>query len=348
MKTSELKRYYHRAKRWLIDGLIMQGYRRRFPDKLVIETTNICSLKCRCCPNGNNVGKRARGMMSREVFDRVVDNIDIPVKLCFLHMCGEPFLNPDLEYFCRKLIARKITPTIFSNGYGIDLDLLDKVLQLKGVRISFSIEAHSAQDYEHIRFPGKFDKAMASLSMIDSRFADAKRVFGLNIILTGGYAGEEIERISRKLFDAYPRLSNITFSSEWPWPALPQTGNLAGHITRHNSYCTQAKGLPAILWDGKAAFCNLDYAGKMIVGDMTTTSLSEIVNNKTSRQYRKRLAMGRLVPSSFCDNCVLPRYNSFTLDITRGKLKRKDAGKSPDLFNAADEYFKADEYFRET
>lgn len=339
MKSS-VNRFYHRAKRWLIDGLILQGHRKRFPDKLVIETTNICSLQCSCCPNGQQVERRPGGRMSREVFDQVMANLDIPVKLCFLHMCGEPFLNPDLEYFCLRLRERKIIPTIFSNGYNINLALLDKILAIKGIRISFSMELHSREAYEQIRRPGNFDRAMDSLTEIDRHFADAGRVYGLNVILEGEYDSGRVEQIVRDLFAKFSRLNNITFSSQWPWPELPQTGNLAGHLSAHNSYCSQAKGLPAILCDGTATFCNLDYCGKMIVGDMKRQKLSSIVNNRASRTFRKNLAMRRLPAGSFCENCVLPRYNSFTLDITRAKMKKASEGDNPELFKSVDDYFR--------
>lgn len=339
MKISDIKHFIHEKKRRLVDGMILGGRRRRFPDKIVIETTNACTLRCSCCPNGNSVARRRSGIMSREVFDKVLANIDIPVRLCFLHMCGEPFLNPHLDYFCSRLLERRIIPTVFSNGYGIDLDLLDRILKLKGVRISFSMELHSKEDYERIRVPGVYEKAVEALDEINRRFLHAKRVYGLNVILPEYSDSKTTEKIARELFGRYSNLADITFSSEWPWPGIPATGNLSGHLSDRRSYCSQAKGLPAILWDGRASFCNLDYAGRLIVGDITATPLSGIVNNKASRMLRRRLAMGATDAGSLCHGCVLPAYNSFTLNVTRGKLRGKDTGSNPDLFRMADEYF---------
>lgn len=340
MRISDFKRMFRRSKRWLVDGVILRGRRRRFSDKLIIETTNRCSLRCSCCPNGNGVALRRQGIMDREIFDRVLENIDIPVKACFLHMCGEPFLNRDLEYFCRRLMERKIIPTIFSNGYNIDLSLLDKVLSVKGVKISFSMEIHSKEDYESIRVPGLYSKAVECLQEIDRHFIAAKRFYGMNVILKGAQDSHSVENISRRLFEKFAGLSNITFSSEWPWPGLPQTGDLAGHMSSHNSICNQAKGLPAVLWDGRVSFCNLDYGGEMIVGSVLETRFSRLVNNKESRRYRRRLAMRSLPDGSLCDRCVLPRYNSFTLNITRGKMKAFDKSRLTDCFRPADEYFR--------
>ncbi len=337
---SELKRLFRRSKRWLVDGVILQGRRSRFSDKLIIETTNRCSLRCACCPNGNNVALRRQGIMSREVFDRVLANLDIPVKVCFLHMCGEPFLNPDLEYFCRRLMERKIIPTIFSNGYNINPDLLDKVLKVRGIKISFSMEIHSREEYESIRVPASHAKAQTCLEEIERHFSAAKKFYGLNVILRGNHDAGSVKEISRILFGRYPRLSNITFSSEWPWPGLPQTGDLAGHMTAHNSMCNQAKSLPAILWDGRVSFCNLDYSGEMIVGNAADTGFSQLVNNRESRRFRRRLAMRSVPGGSICSRCVLPRYNSFTLNITRGKMRTLMESGSTDYFYPADEYFR--------
>lgn len=335
--SSDLKHAIHRAKRALVDALLLRGRRTRFDDSIIIETTNICSLRCSCCPNGHAVERRKPGRMSAETFDAVLANIDIPVKRCFLHMCGEPFLNPRLDYFCSELLKRRIIPTIFSNGYGIDLALLDRILALRGVKISFSMELQSAADYETIRTPGRYDRAAEHLREINSHFAAAKKFYGLNVILRNP-DGKMVREVSERLFGEYSQLLSITYSSMWPWPGLPETGDLAGHFAPRASYCSQAKKLPAILWDGTATFCALDYGGAMPLGNLTRQRLSEVVNCGESRRLRRALALDRRKASSLCAGCVLPGFNSFVADVGRVKFQKGDPSLDK-IYASVDEYF---------
>ena len=333
------KNFYHRWKRHLIDGILLRGRRARFEDQLIIETTNRCSLGCSCCPNGNGVPLRKRGVMSRDTFEKVLANIDMPVKNCFLHLCGEPFLNPDLPYFCQKLIERKIYPIIFSNGYGIDLELLDKVLDVKGVKIGFSMELYSSYVYESIRRPGLHSKALQSIEAISQHFAKAKRKFSLNMILKPGITSEEVAGIARRMFDDFPQLSSITFSGEWPWPGLPETGNIAGHLSRDPHLCHRIKGLPVILWDGRVSFCDLDYDGSAVIGNITEDPLSKIANNPAARAIRRDLLSHNYQKRPLCGRCVLPRYSSFTLTVNPGMLKKMGSEAESGYFKVIDDYF---------
>lgn len=335
--SSEIKYIIQRAKRALVDSLLLRGHRNNFEDSIIIETTNICSLHCSCCPNGHPVTRRKPGVMTVETFDKVLDNIDIPVKRCFLHMCGEPFLNRHLDYFCAQLLKRKILPTIFSNGYGIDLELLDRILRLRGVTVSFSMDLQSADNYEAIRIPGNYERAVKYLNQINCHFAEAKKFYGLNVILRSA-SKKDVRDISRKLFEEYTQLKNITFSSMWPWPGLTATGDIAGHLSAHSRYCNQAKNLPAILWDGTATFCALDYSGAMPVGNLTCQRLSKLVNNDKSRRIRRALAQDYTKASSLCEKCVLPRFNSFTANINRIKFLKDDSSVNR-IYTYVDEYF---------
>lgn len=339
INARQLSHFFHKAKRRIFDDMILRGYRWKFPDSLIIETTNRCTLRCTCCPNGNTTENRARGMMTRDTFESVLANLDVPIKTCFLHMCGEPFLNPNLDYFCRRLLERKIRPVIFSNGYGIDTGMLGRILDLKGVKISFSMEVNSAETYNEIRVPGRHDLAVEYLGEIDRMFREHKRIFGLNIILRRGATAGSVAADCRRLFAGYQALQTITFSSLWPWPGLPSTGDLAGHLSQARPICSHAKHLPTVLWDGRTTFCALDFAGRMITGDATRCKMSEIVNNKASRRFRRMIMGSRDTTGTLCHKCINNRVDGYNLTITRGLfLKAAKNGSEETLLQGMDEY----------
>ena len=322
MNKALLKYHFRVWKRRLVDGLLLRGWRFRMPDTLVIETTNRCTLACSCCPNGiPGVKLRERGVMTRETFDRVLQNLDFPARQCFLHLCGEPFLNKDLVYFARQLMARKILPVVFSNGYRIDEGLLRELLSVRGVKIAFSMDLLSKAHYEQIRTPARYEEAEAALLRIDRIFAEAKRHYGLNMIVDGSHA-EDLEAVCQSLFDRFGQLNTISLSVAWPWPALPHTGDLSGHLASHSDLCNQASGMLSVLWNGDVAFCSFDYSGDTVVGSMLKDSYRHLYNAPATRRLRRQLLMTHRADNPLCANCLLGRFESQSKLFTRASFER--------------------------
>lgn len=305
--SRQIKYWYHRAKHSIVDGFLKQGYRRRIPRNLIIETTNRCSLRCSCCPNGvSGVSLRPRGMMTRETFEKVLSHLDVPMKQCYLHMCGEPFLSKDLEYFVNRLKERGIMPIIYSNGYNIDFNALDTIVSLKGVKIGFSMDVLTAEHYEKIRVPGRYEEALKSLDAIDAIFTQHDRYYGLNIIVNKDTC-DSIQNRCAELFEQYKHLNTIQITSAWPWPKLPNTGDLLGHVSKKYVVCNEVNTSFAVLWNGDVSFCSLDYSGESIIGSMLKEKYSELWNGSNARRMRRRLQY-HSEACSLCKNCALPHF----------------------------------------
>lgn len=60
------------------------------PDRMYIESTNICNLDCVMCPTGLKQVKRPKGYMDFDVFKAIVDEMAPQVKATTLHIWGEP------------------------------------------------------------------------------------------------------------------------------------------------------------------------------------------------------------------------------------------------------------------
>ncbi len=335
----KLRNRYQRIKRKWIDGYLMRGWRFNPPKTIILETTNVCSLKCSCCPNGIAQKQlRQHGMMTQDTFDQFLKHLDLPIKQCFLHMCGEPFLNKNLYYFAEQLLAKKIVPVIFSNGYKIDYELLDRLLSLRGIQITFSMDLLSKKHYEQIRKPGKYEDCINSLKTINEIFFNRKRFFGLNIILDS-LSILELDSICTHLFAEFSNLNKLSFSSMWPWPNLHQVGDIAGHISKRARLCERIKELPVVLWNGDISFCSFDYSGELIVDNIYRDYISKIYNGKEVRRVRRHLLMGKAYKENFCNNCLLPRYNSLNSVLFRNRYKKMAIEERSDFFQKITNYY---------
>ena len=66
------------------------------PDRLYVESTNYCNLKCVMCPTGLGVIARPKGYMEMDLFRRIVDETASFAPAIVLHSWGEPMMHPEL------------------------------------------------------------------------------------------------------------------------------------------------------------------------------------------------------------------------------------------------------------
>ena len=74
------------------------------PDRLYVESTNICNLSCIMCPTGRKEQVRKKGYMDFDLFKSIVDQMAPWVQTTTLHIWGEPLMHPrlfDMIAYCR-------------------------------------------------------------------------------------------------------------------------------------------------------------------------------------------------------------------------------------------------------
>lgn len=313
------------------------------PPTLTIELTNRCSLACSCCPNGRDRQRcRQPHTLTAADFHRLLEHIDIPVSRVFLHLHGEPFLNKELPVIVSMLIERGISEfSIFSNAYHIDLNVLEELLQAAGnskLNIAFSGELYNRQTYEQIRCPGHFDSVWPSLEQIDGIMARHGQQYSVNAIIDA-QAIDTLKDTIPGIFQHFSQLKDIHFSSAFPWPHLPETGDIAGHLSPRRSICSQLWELPVILASGEVSMCSSDYRGECIVGSLYEHKYSELINNKAARNFRRNIALRRAAQNSICRECLIDRHLPFSRTVKRKFIEKADNELLAKYFAKYHQYF---------
>jgi MoaA/NifB/PqqE/SkfB family radical SAM enzyme len=318
----QIRSFFRLMRNIFINGWICRGRCRKLPKILIIEPTNLCNMQCVCCPHGNPTqAVRAKGKMTRETFMKILKNIDYPVNEICLYLHGEPFLHEDLDFFVGQTNQLKgVLTTIFSNGYRLNPDLLRKIVVCRKTRFSFSMDLVNKSYYEDLRKPAFYDKAIESLKQINDVFAEQNRRFELNIIADRAVAGNE-QTIAKPLFESCSQLRKISFNPNFPWPEHFYTGDLSGRLSKNRPLCPQISGGVAVYWNGDVTMCSYDFAGKLIIGNLTVSKLSDIFNSEAARTIRKIHLFRRLKKLPLCEKCLLPRFMGMSKSITRSKTR---------------------------
>lgn len=300
---------------------IDRGRLRRPGNTLVVESTNVCTLHCSCCPNGvDRDTLRPRATLTLASFREILPNLDIIPENIFLHLHGEPLLNRDLPEIAAELQrrgARKFT--MFSNAQKVDTDVLDRLLTLTpGAewKVGFSMEIFSPRLYEATRCGGRHADALESLDRIDAVMARHGIDYTINAIIDAE-AVEEARARAKEIFSRYSRLGDIGFSNRFPWPHLPQTGDLIGTLRPHANICSQLWDLPAVTASGDVTLCSSDYRGEAVVGNLHDAPYSRLINNAAARRFRLNLALRRPERNAMCRGCLIPRFTQFQRTLTR-------------------------------
>lgn len=320
--TRQLLNNWQKLKmRYLVPGKLT-----RLGDTLTIELTNRCSLACSCCPNGcDRSSCRPPHTISDADFEHLLSQIDIPFSRVFLHLHGEPFLNSDLPLIANRLIHHGVSElSVFSNGYHIDIKLLESLLNVTSghnLHIAFSAELYSRHTYEAIRYPGRFEEIWRSMEQIDNVMKRYQKTYTVNAIVNE-QAIDTLPHTVPDLFSRLQQLDEIHLNSAFPWPHLPQTGEIAGHLQSRRSICSQIWQLPVILASGEVSMCGSDYRGECIVGSLWEHRYSELINNDAARRFRRNIVLRKACRNSICADCLIDRHISFSRTVKRKFIEK--------------------------
>lgn len=321
------------------------GYEPNLPDQINIETASICNLRCACCPHGvARSAMRPSGMMSVETFQRVLSHLDIPLKHAYLHLHGEPFLNPNLALFVEELTRRQVTVNLYSNGVAVDEAQLDAILQLQHVTVNFSADLLGQEYYEGIRVGAHYADALNKLDAINALFARRNKYFNLVIIVDSSLAertsasaargADAIYESCQSLYTRYSRLNGILLGSKFPWPRLPWTGDLTGHLGRERHRCSHAFEGLSILWNGVASMCSFDYTGECVVGSLLEHTYTEVFNSPAARRFRALHWRHRDSELPLCNDCVLDRYVPSSVKLHRAGFLKQDKNETTQIIQS--------------
>lgn len=171
----------HKKTRFAYENFLLAHYERARraervesrPFALLLDPASICQLQCPMCPTGlENAGQvghgrtryRQRNLLSRPVFDAVLDELGDTLFFVHLYNWGEPLLNRDLGYFIRKLVRRDIAVDTNTNlSLPLSDALADELIDSGIDRIEASIDGFSQASYGRYRVKGRFELARDNL-----------------------------------------------------------------------------------------------------------------------------------------------------------------------------------------
>lgn len=312
------------------------------PTIFAIETTLACDLKCPECAIGAGMVKRSRGLMTFDQYKVIADKIRPYAQYVYLHIWGEPMLNPDI-FEMIEYTATFAKSNISTNGQSMTPVMAERLINSGVTDIIVSLDGVTQEIYEQYRVGGSLKKALETLAILQHFNA----IHGGHVNITPQFIVfkhnqhqiEDFRKISGSLGltpyfkPPYIRIKNSCFQyselSEYFRPHFPDFTSLKSAM----SNCSSPKQVFNVLVDGTVVACCHDYGGFTNFGNIFIQDVMEIWNGQKMNAFRTALASGNT--SAFCLNKCMSYFLDETEDghkvISKQDLNIEETGKiNPD------------------
>lgn len=269
-----LHRYQRRARMsWrYVNYATHQARPLAYPDRMYLESTNACNLRCVMCPTGRGLAKRRKGYLEWDLFRQVVDEMAPHVSMTTLHIWGEPLLHPRIVEMIAYCRARGLSAEISTNGVLLTPQMSQAILDAGLGAIYLCLDGTTAETYEMVRREASFSQTRENIL----RFLELRN--------RGGYA---LPRTKLQIIELAPTADQIaTFKQTWAVPGVDQI-----NVKAFDSWGDQVADISAlrpgekpalpprypcpnlwyhahIYWDGTLVCCDRDYDAAYPLGNV--------------------------------------------------------------------------------
>ena len=286
------------------------------PMILFVDPASICNFRCKFCPTGDRklIKKTGRwqGIMDFELYKKIIDDLkdfDEPLKVLRLYKEGEPLLNDrlaDMIQYAKKSGKVKFLDTT-TNGFLLDLERIRPILDAGLDRINISVDGLSDQQFlDFTRVKVNFEKYVDNIRQLYEIKGDCE----ICIKIVGDFLSENEKDLFFNTFGDYS--DRIFIENVAPcWPEYDVQDILGVQITKgiYNQPIGDVKTCPYIFYsmsvnsDGSVSLCFLDWAHKLLIGDVRKQSVKQIWEGEALFEFQHKHLRRKILGDSVCGQC---------------------------------------------
>ncbi len=285
------------------------------PFVLFVDPANTCNFRCRFCPTGNRElikeTGRHQGLLALDIYKKAIDDLhefSKPLKTLRLYKEGEPLLNPHFAEMVRyaKQSGKVDKVDTTTNGALLKPALIDQIIEAGLDRINISVDGLSdAQFQEFTRTKVDFTQFLENIRYL----YDHKGQCEICIKTPGDNLSPEDQQ---RFFDLFGNYADRIFLENFApcWPEFEFDGlemdfqnGIYGQPIREVSVCPYIFYSMTINSDGSVSLCFLDWARKLIVGDVRKQSVKDIWLGAAMNEHRIAHLKHKRKDNATCAGC---------------------------------------------
>lgn len=283
---------------------------RRHHLKIVsLETMTTCNQKCYFCPV--SIAPREDFAMPDALFHRIVNELTgyPTIESVFLQSYNEPTLDRRFVDQCRTIIEAGLPVAVLSNGSGLTPAKTDALIAMGGLRyLCINLSTLDRERYETTRGADHLAAVLRNLDYLQDKPIAAQ----MNIVVLG--TGDEthardFESIRDRFAGTRFHIEQHTVMDRAGWLDV---GLKPSDRARRLGGCDNVGSRPIqhlhITPHGKCVLCCEDYDEKYVVGDLTESSIADVLAGDELAKMRRWVYGVEDAPDDFmCRDCVFAR-----------------------------------------
>ncbi|MEW6295732.1 MAG: radical SAM/SPASM domain-containing protein [Candidatus Diapherotrites archaeon] len=277
------------------------------PKDFIVETTNICNLKCVGC---DNKLIKSKGELSLNNYKKILKQLEkLKAKSIAFDLGGEPLLNENTLKMV-KLASQKGIKTFFSSNATF-LDKFETQVFDSGLdTIMLDLDGMSNRTYSKFRKNGDFTKVINNIKnfcLKKKALKTKKPQIILNYIVTK-YNEKEIPKaisfckeyninylLLKKLHSMIIEPANVL-------KLLPENKKFQRDTKKtKRTICDFIFNKAVIRWNGQMGLCCYDIKGEYNFGTVKGKKIIELLKSKTCKERQKKI-VNREFP--LCKSCT--------------------------------------------
>jgi radical SAM protein with 4Fe4S-binding SPASM domain len=297
----------------------------RFPSEIQIQTVNGCNGSCRMCPIPY-LPPRKNERMSDELYEKIIHEIAAAnTRTVFLEymLQNEPLLDPGLFqriHRAKEIGGRKIITMLVTNGSLLTGSLIQELVLSNLDILNVSLDAADEETYKRVR--GGFD-----YNTIVQHIHEVQQSGYRNCLLVSFVQQKANYRELQQFKKHWRRegISTLTFSINNRTGDVPQFEDLDLPKQQYSFFtrlkvkswqklsrcCITPLAEFNILWNGDVILCSNDYTKKLVLGNISDSSIEEIWNGDKYRWIRDMHMQRRIKDIPDCRYCSIPERDHF-------------------------------------
>jgi len=294
------------------------------PTFVSIEPSAICQLHCPECPCGTG-GHRPLNttrVMNLDTFHAILDQCRGWVHTMQFYFQGEPLLNPQLSEMIRLAHQAHIYTTCSTNAQALTPLLAEQLVTSGLDRIIVSIDGLSEQSYQAYRHGGSLNQALKGLVFL----RNAKDQLGGHIhielqclaLKSNELDWDMMQRSYRQMgADSFTLKTAQFYEYEHGNALMPSNKQYSRYQkmsdgsylpknrlqAMNNLPCRRILSGCVITVNGDVLPCCFDKSAQQIMGNIHTSSLSQIWQGEIFQSFRQHVRNNRM-DYAMCHNCT--------------------------------------------
>lgn len=291
---------------------------RGMPMGISIEPTTSCNLRCPECPSGLRSFSRPTGMLEKELFNAVIDELSKDIFFLTFYFQGEPFLNPAFLEMVSSAHRKNIYTSTSTNAHYLNDDMAKKTVESGLDRLIISIDGTTQETYQVYRIGGELSKVIEGTKNTvkwkrQLRSKTPHLVFQFLVVRPNEHQVNDLLALAKEL-----GVEDVRFKTAQVYDH--QQGNVLipinekysryrrnknGTYTIKNkmeNHCWKMWQSCVITWDGKIVPCCFDKDASHQLGTLKEKKFREIWKSGLYRDFRSAVLHSR-GSIDICRNC---------------------------------------------